>query len=120
MAVASAATRYGTDERTAEVLRQTADVHPEGYAFNYETSNGLTAQEQGQLQGEAVVVRGSFKYPSPDGTPIEVTYVADENGFQPQGAHLPTAPPTPEHVLRALEYIRTHAPKEVPGQRRHF
>ncbi|XP_026467227.1 larval cuticle protein LCP-17-like, partial [Ctenocephalides felis] len=108
------------DDSVAEVLRQEADVHPEGYHFNYETSNGVKAEEQGALQGESLAVHGEVKYTAPDGTPVHLTYVADENGFQPQGAHLPVGPAVPEHVLRALEYVRTHAPKEVPGQQKHF
>lgn len=34
----------------------------------------------GQKDLEAQVVQGSYSYTSPDGTPITVTYVADENG----------------------------------------
>lgn len=33
---------------------------------------------------EAQVAQGSAQWTAPDGTPIQLTYVADENGFQPQ------------------------------------
>lgn len=39
----------------------------------------------------AVVVHGSYKYISPDGTPIEVTYTADENGYHPVSSAIPQA-----------------------------
>ena len=60
----------------------------------YETSDGTSAQEQGQLQNagsenEAISVRGQFSFVGLDGQTYTVTYVADENGFQPQGAHIP-------------------------------
>jgi hypothetical protein len=80
---------------------------------SYETENGIAAQEEGSIknrgqQDEAAVVQGAFSYTSPEGYPIKVTYIADENGFKADGAHLPTAPPIPEAILRSLEYNRAH------------
>merc|ERR1711946_80442 len=43
------------------------------------------------------VSRGSYSYEL-EGVTYTVNWVADENGFQPTGAHLPVAPAMPEHV----------------------
>ena len=40
---------------------------------------------------EFVAVRGSFSYTADDGKVYTVNYIADENGFQPQGEHIPVA-----------------------------
>ncbi|XP_011155841.2 endocuticle structural glycoprotein SgAbd-2 [Solenopsis invicta] len=88
--------------------------NPDGsYSYSYQTGNGIQAQEQGQLtkiskDEDANRVQGSFSYTDNDGNPISLSYVADENGFQPSGSHLPVAPPIPEAILRALEYIAQH------------
>ena len=84
---------------------------------SYETENGITAQEEGSIrnrgqQDEAALVQGVFSYTSPEGYPIKLTYIADENGFRAEGAHLPTAPPIPEAILRSLEYNRAHPEEE--------
>lgn len=42
-------------------------------------------------ENEATEVRGSYKYTAPDGTQVSVTYIANENGFQPQGTHISVA-----------------------------
>lgn len=49
------------------------------------------------------MVQGRYSYPAPDGTPITIEYTADENGFRATGAHIPTPPPIPEAIRRALE-----------------
>ncbi|XP_035440469.2 cuticle protein CP14.6 [Spodoptera frugiperda] len=109
----------------AQVLKQVADVAPDGYNYLYETSNGIQAQEQGALknagtEGEAISVQGANAYTAPNGERISLTYVADENGYRPEGAHLPVPPQPeaiPEYIVRALEYIRTHPPKDEPLRR---
>lgn len=39
----------------AQVLKQVADVAPDGYNYLYETSNGIQAQEQGALKNAGTV-----------------------------------------------------------------
>jgi len=68
------------------------------YSYNYETENGITAEEHGQanVAGAETVerVQGSYSYTGPDNVRYTITYVADENGYRAEGAHLPV-PPTP-------------------------
>lgn len=101
------------------ILKQAQDSSPEGsYSYLYETENGIAASEQGSPQavgpkGEpAVVAQGQFQYTAPDGTPITLQYTADENGFHPQGAHLPVAPNVPELIQRAVSYVLAHPQPE--------
>lgn len=118
IAVASAASL--SPDADAPILNQLSDISPDGsYQSSYETGNGISAQESGVLksvgQETAEEVSGSFKYSAPDGTPIQLTYIANENGFQPQGAHLPVAPapePIPAYIARALDWIAAHPYKE--------
>ncbi|KAH8364468.1 hypothetical protein KR084_007233 [Drosophila pseudotakahashii] len=80
----------------AQTLRLESDVGPESFKYDWETSDGQAAQAQGQLknigsENEAISVQGSYRFVGDDGVTYEVTYIADENGFQPSGAHLPVA-----------------------------
>ncbi|XP_043649819.1 larval cuticle protein 65Ab1-like isoform X1 [Drosophila teissieri] len=84
------------------VLKSDSDVGPDTWSSDVETSDGTSISQKGVLKNagtehEAAVVHGSFSwgsysYTAPDGQHISVTYIADENGFQPEGAHLPVAP----------------------------
>ena len=101
-----------------EILRYDNVNNGDGtYNYNYETANGISAQEQGYLKNqgsdnEIQTVQGSYQYYSPEGQLIRVTYTADENGFQPQGDHLPTPPPIPEAIQKALQIIYANAEKQ--------
>lgn len=63
------------------------EIHSDGsYQYNYASADGSRQEARGFLKNrgvkdlEAQVVQGSYSYTSPDGTPITVTYIADENG----------------------------------------
>lgn len=77
------------------------------YRYSYETGNGISAHEEGHPraagpEGPAVTAEGAFSYTGPDGVRYSISYTADENGFHPVGAHLPTPPPIPDAILRSL------------------
>lgn len=82
---------------TDETLRfENDNIGLDGYRYAYETSGGIRAEETGQLnnagqENEAIAVRGSYSYLGDDGITYTVEYIADENGFQPTGVHLPRA-----------------------------
>ncbi|XP_063820951.1 uncharacterized protein LOC135071111 [Ostrinia nubilalis] len=88
------------------------------YHYSYEGGDGTRASMKGQLKsfdddktGEAV--QGSFSYIGKDGNDYSLTYTADENGYRPVGAHLPTPPPIPPAIARALKYLAT---KTTPAE----
>jgi hypothetical protein len=93
---------------------------------SYETGNGISAREEGFLKNagnpetEAQVAQGQFSYTGDDGIPISLTYTADENGFVAQGAHLPTPPPIPPAIQRALEFLATQPEYKDPEAQQGF
>lgn len=62
--------------------------------FRYETSDGVSRSEQAELknagtENEALVVRGQISWIGADGQQYTISFIADEDGFRPEGAHLP-------------------------------
>ncbi|XP_075163085.1 pupal cuticle protein Edg-78E-like [Haematobia irritans] len=95
-----------SSDGNARTLNHINEVHSDGsYDFAYQTSNGISVSETGVGSSYA---SGSYSYTSPEGQNIALTYTADENGYQPQGDHLPTPPPIPSYILKALAYIESH------------
>ncbi|KAG5668514.1 hypothetical protein PVAND_016453 [Polypedilum vanderplanki] len=103
-AVAVSSGSSNLDASATIITNNFTDDGAGNFAYNYETSNQIKADAKGSpkeipdadgkpQQGE--VQQGSFSFVAPDGQTYSVQWIADEKGFQPQGAHLPTTPPTP-------------------------
>ncbi|XP_026276157.1 larval cuticle protein 65Ag1-like [Frankliniella occidentalis] len=106
------------------ILKLASDVQPDGsFTYEYETENGIKADARGNLvnagsENEALNQQGSFSFVADDGQTYSITWVADENGFQPQGAHIPVPPPIPEEILKALEYNAAHPEEDEEVSKR--
>ncbi|CAB0013410.1 unnamed protein product [Nesidiocoris tenuis] len=93
-----------------------------GSRYYYQTGNGIQAQESGAVKNfgagepnEIQSAAGAYSYTAPDGQVISLEYTADENGFVPRGAHIPTPPPIPEAIQRALAFIASQ-PQQYDDQ----
>ncbi|XP_013187897.1 endocuticle structural glycoprotein ABD-5 [Amyelois transitella] len=75
-------------QQTVQIVKQDSEVDVNGYNFEFETSDGTSRQEQGEYKNDTdqqgLSVKGSYKYVAPDGQHIQVTFVADKNGYQPK------------------------------------
>ncbi|XP_042218318.1 larval cuticle protein LCP-17-like [Homarus americanus] len=136
VALTTAAPQYnysGSDEDSSEskevvpILRDDRVLGNDGsYNFDVETGNGIVLSRSGSPDGpdDSVVISGQYSYTAPDGTPVVVKFVADENGYQPQSDLLPVAPelphPVPQFVLDQIAFAaaedaaRSQESDEVP------
>ncbi|XP_050559775.1 endocuticle structural glycoprotein ABD-4-like [Spodoptera frugiperda] len=104
-------------QKDDEIIRQDFDgPHEDGsYRWALQTSGGIYHEQTGGLEpnsaGEpSLLVKGQYQYTAPDGQVINVLYTAGENGFEARGDHIPTPPPIPAAIQRALDYLATKPP----------
>ncbi|XP_059089983.1 larval cuticle protein LCP-17-like [Tigriopus californicus] len=75
------------------VVRSNAPNANGEYDFQYQTDDGVNRQEQGQtIQNGAEDINeitGQVSWTSPEGELVTLNYVANENGYQPTGSHVP-------------------------------
>lgn len=98
------------DDAHAHVNKEYTTNDGNHFSYGYDLTNGIVADEE----GDASEVHGQFHFVTKDGVEVQVTYTADADGYHPHGDIIPTPPPTPPAILRALEYIEKHPPTEVP------
>lgn len=107
-----------TSTQAIPIIKLEQEVKADGsYQWSYETANQISAEGKGYLKNvgvkdkEVQVAQGQFKYKDLDGNSFQLSYTADENGYQPQADHLPTPPPIPPAIQRALDYLKSINPK---------
>ena len=73
--------------------------------------------QKGSGDNAGTANQGSTYYISPEGEKIALTWTADENGFRPVGAHLPTPPPMPEAIARMLPLLPKLVEQDYMGRK---
>ena len=90
------------------------------FTIRFETGNGIVVDEVGVPKngpdGQFTAVQGSSTFPLADGTIQKTTYIADENGYQAFGDHLPTPPPVNPIILRALDWLASLPSTQAPPE----
>ncbi|KAK4880449.1 hypothetical protein RN001_008595 [Aquatica leii] len=108
-------TSLAAPAKNAKIIKYDSEgVNQDGsYKWSFETDNGIIAQEQAQVKKTGELgVQGLYQYTSPEGVPVSIVYISDENGFQVQGNVLPEPPPIPSHILKALQWNAAHPEEE--------
>ncbi|XP_047478881.1 cuticle protein AMP1A-like [Penaeus chinensis] len=103
IAVAVAAPQL--QEREVVLLRDDRIANEDGsFSYALEADNGINTAVEGAVGSAGQINQaGSYTLTLEDGTQAVVTFVANENGFQPQSNILPTPHPLPAHVYELLE-----------------
>merc|ERR1719513_307002 len=102
-------------QESAEILVDDR-VHPDAYgkhSHDFETSNGIIVSESGApVSNGASGQIGQVAFTFPNGEDFELSFVANEGGYQPQSPYLPVAPafphPIPDFVLEQIEFARNN------------
>ncbi|CAB0006791.1 unnamed protein product [Nesidiocoris tenuis] len=99
--------QYSSEHHSPKKIRLTGSL--------FSLDNGISQNAEGRLNNkgteqEAQSIEGSYSFTSPEGQVITIQYIADEGGFRATGDAIPTPPPIPPAIARALDYIRSLPP----------
>ncbi|XP_017048738.1 endocuticle structural protein SgAbd-6 [Drosophila ficusphila] len=74
----------------AETLKLESENTGDKYSFSFDTSNGISRTETGEVKPGAtpeegsLSVQGSTSWSAPDGKKYEISFTADETGYHPK------------------------------------
>lgn len=89
-------------DRVSNIIKYHNKVGLKKFNYGFETENGIKMEQNG-VSNDGIHTQGGYSYTGDDGKVYSVVYTADKDGYRPMGAHLPTSPPIPEEILKALE-----------------
>ena len=96
-----------------------------GFHWSFEASDGTKAEQEGHTvppmsdsTDSIQVIQGSYSYVGPDGKTYSLTYIADQNGFQPKADFLPTPPTDPNNNAAAASQAQAAPAATAPAARR--
>lgn len=98
----------------AGILRMENVINDDNsFKYGFETANGIVQDVTGRLKeiGEAsgIIMQGSYSFITKDengqDVPVTVSWTADENGFQAEGAVIPTASPAIQAAAAAARSV---------------
>ncbi|EAT45451.1 AAEL003222-PB [Aedes aegypti] len=92
------------------VKEDTRELNEDGFFYRFLTENNIEVAQTGRIENrgsdnEVLRTKGFYEFVGDDGVRYRVDYIADENGFQPTGEHLPIPPPIPEEIVRSLQLL---------------
>ncbi|XP_071551993.1 cuticle protein AM1274-like [Panulirus ornatus] len=95
------------EPRPIEIIHDSRRDDGDGnFAYEFETENGIYKNIVGRpAENGGQHIEGSFRFTLDDGTLAEYTFVAGENGYQPESNLIPTPHPLPDHVVHTLGLI---------------
>ncbi|KAH8416136.1 hypothetical protein KR222_008963, partial [Zaprionus bogoriensis] len=94
------------DEGRHKILHQEEVRKQDKYDHAFLTENGIYGEEQAKLHhAGGTHAKGYYEYTGDDGKLYRVNYASNDGGFMPEGEHIPTPPPIPEAIARALKYV---------------
>ncbi|CAH1644268.1 unnamed protein product [Spodoptera littoralis] len=75
------------EKPVAEIITESTIVNPDGYSFDFKTSDGISRHEDASLitvgDKQGIAVKGSYSYLTPEGEEYQITFTADDKGYKP-------------------------------------